>query len=222
MSEITDFLQSKEEIKGNYELLSVSHPKIEENYGTICIVKVNLDSKDNKPLLIVPGYSNDSFESGFNIVLSGLEHLKKKYSVLYMLCWGSTIKKLSKDYISEEFRGKLAVVLDKIIRSPELDLTNLTILAKSAGAGVCIPVTSMNTEVKSLFIACPAINSYGELLANRKDLPIKLCWNKDDDKISYSESEKFINDFKKQGNKYKFFSYEKGGHEFNEKFILEL
>jgi hypothetical protein len=57
MSEISDFLATKQPIKGKYEILTVSHPNIEANYGTISIVKVKLDNNGNKPLVIVPGYS---------------------------------------------------------------------------------------------------------------------------------------------------------------------
>lgn len=234
MSEIRDFLATKQPIQGKYEILTVSHPKIEENYGTISIVKVTLDHKDNKPLVVVPGYSNDSFESGFDIIMQGFDHIKSKYSVMYAFCWGSTIKKVTKDYsahekdedkafaLNEEIRIMLAHVLDKILRSPELALMNITLLAKSAGAGVSIHVASMNPEVKFLFIACPGTNSRGRPLAQRTELSIKMMWNKDDDKLPYDISQQFIDVFTVQGNNFEFISYDIGGHEFNLEFIKLL
>ena len=234
MSEISDFLATKQPIQGRYEILTVSHPDIEAKYGTISIAKVTLDNKENKPLVVVPGYSNDSFESGFDIIMKGFDHIKAKYSVMYALCWGSTVKKITKDYaahekdeekafvLNEEIRIKLAHVLDKIIRSPKLALTNITLLAKSAGAGVSIHVAGMNPEVKFLFIACPGTNSRGRPLADRKDLPIKMMWNKDDDKLPYDISQKFIEVFTEQENNFEFISYDTGGHEFNLEFIKLL
>jgi hypothetical protein len=231
MSEISDFLATKQPIQGRYEILTVSHPTIEENYGTISIAKVTLDGKENNPLVIITGYSNDSFESGFNVIMKAFDHIKSKYSVMYAFCWGSTIKKVTKDYsahekdeekafvLNEELRIKLAHVLDKIIRSPKLALTNITLLAKSAGAGVSIHVAGMNPEVKFLFIACPGTNSRGRPLAERKDLPIKMMWNKDDDKLPYDTSQKFIEVFTEQKNNFEFISYDTGGHEFNVEFI---
>jgi hypothetical protein len=231
MSEISTFLESKKPIQGRYKILTVAHPKIEENYGTITIVKVTLDNKAEKPLVVVPGYSNDSFMSGFDVIMKGFDHIKSTFSVMYAFCWGSTIKNLSKDYaahekdeekafiLNEEFRIKLAHILDKILRSPDMDLKNFTILAKSAGAGVSIHIASMNPEVKYLDIACPGTSSRGTPLAKRKDIKIKMMWNKDDDKINYTTSKEFINVFEEQGNDFEFISYDTGGHEFNEIFI---
>jgi len=48
MAESVDYLKSKDQIKANYEILTVSHPKIEVQYGTISIVKVQLNNKENK------------------------------------------------------------------------------------------------------------------------------------------------------------------------------
>jgi predicted esterase len=75
----------------------------------------------------------------------------------------------------------------------------------------------MNSAVKFLFIACR-----GTPLAYRKDLPIKMMWNKDDDKLPYSISKQFIDVFEAQGNDFKFISYDKGGHEFNIEFINKV
>jgi hypothetical protein len=234
MSEIDLFLQTQKPIKDNYEILTVSHPKIEKEYGNISIVKIKLDNPEYKPLVVIPGYSNESFESGFNVLMQGFDHIKSNYSVMYAFCWGSTIKKLTKDYsshekdeekafiLNEELRIKLAHVLNKIIRSPDLKLTNVTILGKSAGAGVSIHISAINPEIKFLYIACPGTNGRGKTLKDRLDLPIKLMWNKDDDKLPFTISKEFIDDFKKQGNNYKYYEYEKGGHEFNIEFINKL
>ena len=234
MDEISAFLETQEQIKDNYEILTVSHPKIEEEYGIIFIVKVKLNNSKNKPLVVVPGYSNDSFESGFKVLMQGFDSIKEKYSEIYALCWGSTVKKLTQNYsahekdeekafaLNEKLRTILAHLLDKIIRSPDMKLTNISVLAKSAGAGVAIHMAAINPEIKFLYIACPGTNGGGKTLKDRKDLPIKLMWNKDDNKIPFETSEKFIDDFKKQGNNYIFYEYDTGGHEFNIEFIKEL
>jgi predicted esterase len=173
-------------------------------------------------------------ETGFKILMQGFDHIKEKYSEIYALCWGSTIKKLTQNYsanepdqekafvLNEEIRIKLAHVLDKILRSPDMKLTNISLLAKSAGAGVAIHMAAINPEIKFLYIACPGTNGRGKTLKDRKDLPIKFTWNKDDNKLPFEISNEFIEDFKKQGNNYTFYEYEKGGHEFNIEFIKEL
>jgi hypothetical protein len=231
MSEITSFIESKEQIKDIYEIVTVSHPKIEENYGIISIVKVKLDNSKAEPLVVFPGYSNNSFETGFDKVLSGFDTIKKNYSVMYYFCWGSTLKKLSDTYadhgkdddekfkLNDELKIKVAHVADKILRSPEMELKNFSLLAKSAGAGIAIYVTSMNMEIKKLYIACPAITAGMSPLSKRKELPIKLSWNEDDNKIEYAVSKVLIKQMKEQKNKFEFFSYKSGGHEFNTEFI---
>ena len=235
MTESIDYLKKKEKIQGIYEVLTVSHPVIEEKYGTISMVKVTLNNKENKPLVIIPGYSTRSFESGFDKLMDEFDSYKDKYSVMYAVCWGSDVKKVTTEYpkpagddlkkqyvLNEEIRKILAQVLDKILRSPKMALTNITLFGKSAGAGVSIHIAAMNPEVKYLYISCPGTDDRGEVLVNRKELPIKLAWNKDDDVLPYSVSQEFIQTFETNENNYVFYHYETGGHEFNPEFIREL
>jgi len=237
MAESIEYLKGKAHIKDIYEVLTVSHPAIENEYGTISIVKVKLNNKENKPLVVIPGYSTRSFESGFDILMGEDEFnsYKDKYSVMYAVCWGTTIKKITTEYpkpagdnkekqyaLNEEIRIKLAHVLDKILRSPKMALTNITLFGKSAGAGVSIHIAAMNPEVKYLYISCPGTNDRGNALINRKELPIKLAWNKDDDVLPYSVSQEFIQVFERNENNYVFHHYEKGGHEFNPAFVKLL
>ena len=232
---LSDYLSKKEQINGIYSILTVSHPKIEEEFGIISIVKVTLNNKENKPLVIIPGYSDNSFKTGFDKLMDEFDSYKEKYSVMYTVCWGTTIKtktdevpKLAGDdkeeqyKLNEKIRFELANTLDKILRSPDMALTNITLFGKSAGGGVSIHVASMNPEVKYLFISCPGTNNYGEALKDKKELPIKLAWNKDDEKLEYNESQKFIEVFETNENNFKFYPYETGGHEFNTLFIQEL
>jgi cephalosporin-C deacetylase-like acetyl esterase len=235
MATLTDYLLSKDQINGIYTIKTVSHPKIEEQFGTISIVKVTLNNKENKPLVIIPGYSDKSFMSGFESIIDGFDSYKDKYSVMYAVCWGSTVKEVTVAYtkpagdnqekqyeLNEEIRIILAKILDKILRSPDMELTNITLFGKSAGAGICIHIAAMNPYVQYLYISCPGTNSYGRVLKNQKELKIKLAWNEDDDVLPYSESQKFIQVFETNENKYKFYDYKTGGHEFNPSFIEEL
>jgi hypothetical protein len=235
MSTLSEYLLTKTQINNIYSILTVSHPTIEEQYGAITLVKVILNNKENKSLVIIPGYSDKSFMSGFEKLMDGFESYKDKYSFMYAVYWGATVKTVTDNYsksagdnqeeqykLNEEIRIKLAIVLDKILRSPDLELTNITLFGKSAGGGVSIHIASMNTEVKYLYISCPGTNNYGEALKHQKKLPIKLAWNEDDDKIEYNESQKFIEVFEKNKNDFKFYSYKTGSHEFNPLFIQEL
>ena len=63
------------------------------------------------------------------------------------------------------------------------------------------------------------VRESGQALENRKDLPILMMWNKDDNKLDYNIYKEFIKTFEKNGNDYKFYSYDTGGHDFNYDFI---
>lgn len=235
MSEIADYLSTKDQIKGRYRILTASEPKIEKQFGTITFIECKLDKEETKPLVIIPGYSDKSFLSGFDKLMDEFDSYKDKYSIMYVVCWGSTVKNVTDEYsksagnnkeeqykLNEEIRIKLADVLNKILKSSDMALTNITLFGKSAGGGVSIHVAAMNPEVKYLYISCPGTNNFGRALINKKELPIKLAWNKDDDKLPYSESQQFIEVFKTNQNDFTFYLYETGGHEFNPLFIQEL
>lgn len=234
MSEIAAYLSTKDQIKGRYRILTASEPKIEKQYGTITFIECKLDNEETKPLVVIPGYSDKSFMSGFDKLMDGFDSYKGKYSIMYVVCWGFTVKNLTdepaksagnkeEEYkLNEEIRIKLADVLNKILKSPDMALTNITLFGKSAGGGVSIHIASINPEVTYLYISCPGTNNYGRALINKKELPIKLAWNKDDDKLPYSESQHFIEVFKANQNNFTFYHYETGGHEFNPLFIQEL
>ena len=103
-----------------------------------------------------------------------------------------------------------------------MNLGSISLLGKSAGGGVAIYITMLNTDVNNLFLACPGILHHGKPLENRIDINIKLSWNRDDDKIPYTSAQHFINDFEAQEQEYAFYSYMTGGHELNPRFLKEL
>ena len=81
----------------------------------------------------------------------------------------------------------------------------------------------INTIVKTILKKETDLSdNYGRVLKDRKELPIKLAWNKDDDKLPYSEAQEFIKVFEANENNYIFYHYETGGHEFNPEFIKLL
>ena len=208
-------------------------PFLNKKYGIIKILKIKLFGNSNQ-LVVIPGYSFNSLCTMFDKIYEGIDSIKNKYSELYMICWSQEIKTQSEEVIkgvadidtqyrlSEQYRIEIAHVVDKILRSPSMDFKNFSILGKSAGGGISIYIASLNEQVKNLYICCPGTNEGGKTLINRKDLNIKLSWNKDDDKIPFSKSQIFINDFEAQGNKYKFYIYETGGHELNVNFFKEI
>ncbi len=213
-----------------YEISMFSHPKLEDKYGEINLVKLKLND-EGSDLFVIPGYSFKSFTTMFGQLHKGMEYLSK-YRNLYMINWGDTIKALSqkvsdgmsqeKAYIvNDDFRAELASLVDKLIRSPDLNLKGFTLLGKSAGGGVSIFLAGLNPDVKKLLLCCPGITNRGTPLASRPELEIHLAWNKDDDVIDFAIHDEIVKQLNEQGNRLLFHSYETGGHELNVEFLKE-
>ena len=201
--------------------MTIELPKPE--YGSINILQITLENKDALPLVSICGYSYASFENGARILMSGYEHLKTKYSCIYMICWTDEIKEITSNTSDrdkhDEFKSIFAGILNKILH--KLEITKCSVLGKSAGGGISIYLTSINPDVQYLYLACPALTLRAKPLENRQ-VPIKLMWCKDDTILPYSIHQDFLSDFEKQKKEYSFYSYNKGGHELYEPFILEL
>ena len=230
MQAIKDLLTTLEVDEAKYNIAMFSSPLLEDQYGEINLLKLLLDNADGMDLLVIPGYSFRSFADMLTKLIEGMKFIENKYRNIYMINWGDKVKALSQSILvdvpkdqnfikQDEFRGKLAEVVDKLIRSPDMDLHNFTLLGKSAGGGVSFSLAAINTEVKVLMACCPGITNRGAIVANRLDLKIQLMWNKDDDVISYSIHEEIMAQLQGQGNDVTFYSYEKGGHELNVKFL---
>jgi hypothetical protein len=230
MQAIKDLLTTLKVNDTKYNIAMFSSPQLEDQYGEINLVKISLNNKEGMDLLVIPGYSFKSFTTMLTKLIEGMEFIENKYKNIYMINWGDTVKALSQSILvdvpkdqnfikQDEFRGKLAEVVDKLIRSPDMTLHNFTLLGKSAGAGVSFYLASINTEVKVLMACCPGITNRGAIVANRLDLKIQLMWNKDDDVISYSIHEEVMAQLQGQGNDVTFYSYDDGGHELNVKFM---
>ena len=221
----------------NFKIHDVVESTLNENYGVINIIHItNTSPESREPLIVIPGYSFKSFTGMTNVLLEG-SIASDKYNI-HVINWGDRVKELSidvsKDLESEEekykandvFRMKMANILDKILRSEDMgftqDGTNISLLGKSAGGGVALYIAKVNHYVNKLFLCAPSTNTNGTLVEDRKDLEIKLSWNKDDNTIPYEKHKDFIIDFENQHNRYTLYLYETGGHELNSEFVKEL
>jgi len=230
MQAIKDLLTSLKFDESKYNIAMFSSPQLEEQYGEINLLKISLNNKEGMDLLVIPGYSFRSFSTMLTTIIDGMSFIENKYKNIYMINWGEKVKTFSqtvgeglpndqKFIKQDEYREKLALVVDKLIRSRDLTLQNFTILAKSAGGGVSFFLAGINPEVKVFLVCCPGITNRGTVLASRKDLVIHLAWNKDDDFIDYKIHAEIMHQLQSQGNTVTFHSYEKGGHELNVKFL---
>lgn len=232
MQSIKDLLSSLKVNESNYKISMFSNEKVEEKYGEIDLLKMPLKNKNGMDLLVIPGLSFKSFTTMLTKLVEGMPFIENKYRNMYMINWGDKVKALSKsvtedvpkekkNLIEDEFKSELANLIDKFIRSPDMNLHNFTLLGKSAGGGVSFFLAGMNPEVKVLMVCCPGITNRGSVVVDRPELEIHLAWNKDDDVIPYSVHEEIVRQLERQNNHVIFHSYEDGGHELNVKFLEE-
>jgi len=230
MQAIKDHLTTLKVDYTKYNIAMFSSPQLEEQYGEINLLKISLNNKEGMDLLVIPGYSFRSFADMLTKLIEGMKFIENKYKNIYMINWGDKVKALSQTVLDgihedqkfikqDEFRGKLADIVDKLIRSPDMNIYNFTLLGKSAGGGVSFYLAGINPEVKVFMVCCPGITNRGAVVANRLDLKIHLMWNKDDDVIPYSIHEQIMTQLQGQGNDVTFYSYDDGGHELNVKFL---
>jgi predicted esterase len=228
MTDIKEFIEKCGfEFKENeYNIYKFEEPNLNKKYGSIKVLSIKLNKSNGNPIIVIPGYSHKSFCSMLKIILEGLINIKEKYSELFMFQWSPEIKETSekiiediydkeiKYEINEAFRIELSKILDKILRSPDMKLNKFDLMGKSAGGGVAAYVAKMNEHVNKLILISPGSISYGENLKEFKN-KIILSWNEDDPIILKDEIDQYIENFKKNDNKYKYYSFEKGGHEIN-------
>jgi hypothetical protein len=219
--------------ESSYNVSIFNHDKIQEKYGEINLLQVPLKNSSGTDLLVFPGYSFNSFTTMFTKLVEGMKFFENKFRCLYMINFGDKVKADSKEVgkglpeseafiLNDNFKEELVKVLDKCMRSPEVNLTNFTVLGKSAGGGVSVFFAGINKEVKRLLFCCPGITNKGTPLAGRPELEIDIGWNIDDDNIEYNINKDIMEQLTKQGNKAKFHGYQSGGHELNVQFLEDV
>jgi len=228
MSRMPKIKTLSKEFEDEYDITGITSMIMEltgskTEFGEISTVMVPLLNRDGLPLIMIPGYSYDSFETGARILMSGYHHLKTRYSCIYMVCWTDEIKTITSstkdDNKKDEYKIIFAGILNKILH--KLEIKKCSVIGKSAGGGISICLTSINPDVQYLYLACPALTRRGKPLEGR-EVPIKLMWCKDDDTLPYTIYKELLSDFDKQNKEYSFYSYNTGGHDLNPLFILEL
>jgi len=199
------------------------------NYDNCKIIKIKI-SDNNNPLVIIPPYSFDGFTKIMDTINNNFEIIKKKYNIMYIFFWTEDVKKKSLSIINgvtdikeqyninEKYRIELANQANNIIK--KLKIKKFTLLGKSAGGGIAIYITKKNKNITDLLLICPGLNKPNIKL--NKEVNIVLSWNIDDDKIPYENSLLLIKNYIKNKNKFKFISFESGGHELHENFFPSI
>ena len=152
--------------------------------SSVTLEVTNNNSETN--LLVIPGFSNDAY-------LSTVEHFKTiRSNVIIAKFNGVSDYAKQKVYIyeagsKEKMRAetamykKLATVISKKIKP----FKKITLIAKSAGAGVAWYLLQKK-KISSVYLQAPGFSDVVSPSKPPKCDTLYLGWNKDDDKIKYS------------------------------------
>jgi len=161
--------------------------------------------ENGQPMLIIPGYSDKSGQWTFGrinkFIQNGLFDQKNISSVYIILFVG--LKEIITDFIGQDnfyksdLPYKISKDIDKIIRSPKLQLNNLVLVGRSAGGSHALNIAE-NNYVSSLHLACPGYNeivieSFNK--SNRK-IPISVYWSINDRYINLKDKDKGLEKLK--------------------------
>ena len=174
----------------------------------------NLDSEYNsKPLIILPGYSSDSLA----MTLTRTSRMKneifsKGFSDIYIFDF-TGIGGRKKDKPEEpglniqaavnDINGMYEIISEHLSKYISENYKNFSILGRSAGGGLSLQLVFLHgLEPVSLNLAAPGY-SYDDIKEHiiaypNKDLPIRICWAKEDKKISEKDGQKLkelLNDY---------------------------
>jgi len=185
--------------------------KVIDKYGIFRIVEkiINKDADEKPVLVVMAGFSVNSFCGSCNIIMNNLDILQNKYKAVYVICYDEKMFKaiqngafVNIDQRDEGMRSstnvtiraeaykeevemytELGSIVDKVIRC--LKLTNVHLLGKSAGGGVAMNVVYNSDIYTRLYLAVPAHPTFCESIkkiGNRLDeMKVIIGWNANDE-----------------------------------------
>jgi hypothetical protein len=161
-----------------FEIFHFENNKLLKVYGKNYILKCILNSNTELPnLVLLAGFSNKSIINSSKVLLENIDKIKNKYQAVYIYCYSEkefkkhqfdacsirdqkkneNYKEIEKIYESEiKLNDKLGIFIDKCLRSPGLNLTNVHLLGKCAGGGLAIHTITKSNIYSGLLLAVPA------------------------------------------------------------------
>ena len=185
--------------------------KVIDKYGIFRVVEKVID-KDavKKPVLVVmAGFSVNSFCGSCNIIMNNLDKLENKYKAVYVICYdekmfkaiqngafvnidqrdegirsSTDVETRAEAYKEEvEMYTELGSIVDKVIRC--MGLKNVHLLGKSAGGGVAMNVVYNSDIYTRLYLAVPAHPTFCESIKKIGDrlngMKVIIGWNANDE-----------------------------------------
>jgi len=186
--------------------------KVSNEYGIFRVIEKKNKKyiSDELPnLVVMAGFSVNSFCGSSKIIMKNLEILETKYKAIYIICYDEDKfkqiqnnafinidkrpleLKLKRDVDSRIIAYKeeidmledLGSIVDKVIRC--LGLTNVHLLGKSSGGGLAMNIVYRNSIYTRLYLAVPAhptfCKSFEKIGDRLNKMKIIIGWNQNDE-----------------------------------------
>lgn len=154
------------------------------------------DKSNQRPLFILPGFSVNSVSMTIGRINKYKDMIREKFSDIYIFNFTSIDKlpfKLQNDYQIPQYETYHEISKHLLEYLNRYD--NISLLGRSAGGGLTLQIALKYLEPKKLIglnIACPGYNHKDIFPAlkeyKNKNLPIRMCWAVDDEKIVEGKS----------------------------------
>jgi hypothetical protein len=141
-------------------------------YGYFYIIKKTLSEDQSLPTMVaMAGFSVKSFCGTTNRIIENFDKIQSKFKDIYVLCFTEQVRDMQKQACKErddlkaannkeiykpeiDLNELLGSIVDKLLRS--INLTNVHVLAKCAGAGVGIHTFTKSDIYDALYLGVPA------------------------------------------------------------------
>lgn len=166
--------------------------------GSIAIYRFILNT--NKPnLVVLPDFSNESFQNTSLNVLYRIQYLEKKYSQIYIFNFSHSNINIKEKYlkcgdIKITFLDMCANSINYVLKNV-LAVSNIHILGVGCGSGIAINLIIKDKLYRNLFLANPShpTNITSLTKHNLSNMSIRIQWiYPDDTKTDYDDTIELI------------------------------
>ena len=166
------------------------------------------NKSDDKPLIIIPGFSDKSFGWTVGRIDSNKELLLTKYTYIYIIDNSSIDKTpniLEKDYGIEQYKTyiEIAKIYNHLLKSI-VENNNFSVLGRSAGGGIAMMLSlgEIGEKINEMYLAAPRYSYEFMKDQDLTKMPSKLVVSHslNDQKIDIQESINLCRLFKNKDN----------------------
>lgn len=154
----------------------------------------NHESKLDKQLIVIPGFSKKSIcwtLGRINLYLEKLQEIYSDICIFNLIDLKNKTELLKgQGHCNYEIYKGIGSQLNKILKS--MGKNNISLLGRSAGGALAIILSSINDNVNGLNLACPGYEDQmiQDFVDSGNMIPIRMVWAEEDTKIPIEKGDK--------------------------------